>query len=178
MASLKDKANNILSDKSTNLLPENIKKDTTILGVVGTLEPQTTTFYSGHRVTDISSNFNAEYKNAFIFLDTVPNPDDIVRDYKVLLYIYGVISYESTTITDYNVYKNWSISFRNKNDEELLNVIPNELYRDSFYSGFPHNTLTGLMLGVGNTLYWQQGGVTDENLSQITKIVITDTTLE
>lgn len=38
MSSLKEKANNILSDKSTNLLPENIKKDTTILGVVGTLE--------------------------------------------------------------------------------------------------------------------------------------------
>ena len=38
MASLKDKANNILTDKTTNLLPENIKKDTTILGVVGTLE--------------------------------------------------------------------------------------------------------------------------------------------
>lgn len=38
MSSLKEKANNILTDKSTNLLPENIKKDTTILGVVGTLE--------------------------------------------------------------------------------------------------------------------------------------------
>ena len=38
MASLKDKANEILTDKSTNLLPENIKKDTTILGVTGTLE--------------------------------------------------------------------------------------------------------------------------------------------
>lgn len=36
MASLQEKANNILNDKTTNLLPENIKENVTILGVTGT----------------------------------------------------------------------------------------------------------------------------------------------
>lgn len=38
MASLKEKSESILNDKRLNLLPENIKKDVTILGVTGTLE--------------------------------------------------------------------------------------------------------------------------------------------
>ena len=38
MASLKDKSENILSEKQLNLLPENIKKDITIFGVTGTYD--------------------------------------------------------------------------------------------------------------------------------------------
>ena len=38
MASLKEKSESILSEKQLNLLPENIKKDITVLGVTGTYE--------------------------------------------------------------------------------------------------------------------------------------------
>lgn len=38
MASLKEKSESILNDKQLNLLPENIKKDVTVLGVTGTYE--------------------------------------------------------------------------------------------------------------------------------------------
>lgn len=289
MASLKDKANNILSDKSTNLLPENIKKDTTILGVVGTLEtldtsdananindivqdktayvngskvtgnlflntgsenfyygesgvnialfdsngdeepdcvqiskemvnrlcyetgatltlntkyadlaelicltadkikkgetilgitgelaPQTTKFYTGHRVTDISSNFTATFKSGFIYSAEDP---DININTPILLYICGVITYDNTGMTDYDTYKNWSISFKDKNDEELFSEVPYELNRDNFYSGFPRDSVVSFVLSVGTYSYWKSQGITNDNLSQITKIVITDTTL-
>lgn len=38
MASLQEKANNILNDKTSKIVPENIKKDVTIFNVTGTLE--------------------------------------------------------------------------------------------------------------------------------------------
>lgn len=174
MASLKDKANEILNDKSTNLLPENIKKDTTILGVTGVLTPQTTKFYTGYRITDISSNFTATFKSGFIY--SAEDPDVNVNT-PILLYIRGIITYDNTGLTDYNKYKNWSISFRNKNDEELFSDVPYELSRDNFYLGFPRDSVVNFALSMGTYSYWKSQGVTDDNLSQITKIVITDTTL-
>ena len=48
MASLQEKANNILNDKTTNLLPENIKENVTVLGVTGT--------YSGEIKNTIDEN--------------------------------------------------------------------------------------------------------------------------
>ena len=43
MASLLDKTNQILNEKNSKLLPENIKENVTILGVTGTLTPGSTT---------------------------------------------------------------------------------------------------------------------------------------
>lgn len=85
MSSLKDKANNILSDKSTNLLPENIKKDTTILGVVGTLETLDTSDANA-TADDIARNKTAYVNgelitgNVFSYDDEILNSDTMEID--------------------------------------------------------------------------------------------------
>lgn len=56
MASLKDKSKNILNEKQLNLLPENIKKDVSILGVIGTLESGGSSDYNAKLVAINNGN--------------------------------------------------------------------------------------------------------------------------
>lgn len=94
MSSLKEKANNILSDKSTNLLPENIKKDTTILGVVGTLETldtsdanatpsdlsrDKTAYVNGEKITGTITTFSSILSYTFYPGQCTVSTDEIMK---------------------------------------------------------------------------------------------------
>ena len=67
MASLKEKSESILNDKRLNLLPENIKKDVTILGVTGTY--------------DINSDIKLFKTNEEMQADTAAKTDDLAVVY-------------------------------------------------------------------------------------------------
>ena len=67
MASLKEKSESILNDKRLNLLPENIKKDVTILGVTGTY--------------DINSGIKLFKTNEEMQADTAAKTDDLAVVY-------------------------------------------------------------------------------------------------
>ena len=67
MASLKEKSESILNDKRLNLLPENIKKDVTILGVTGTY--------------DINSDIKLFKTNEEMQADTTAKTDDLAVVY-------------------------------------------------------------------------------------------------
>ena len=67
MASLKEKSESILNDKRLNLLPENIKKDVTILGVTGTY--------------DINSDVKLFKTNEEMQADTTAKTDDLAVVY-------------------------------------------------------------------------------------------------
>lgn len=74
MASLKDKANNILDEKTTNLLPENIKKDITVLGVMGTYNGPDTGIKLFETLEEMNSDTNAKEEDlAVVYRNEITN---------------------------------------------------------------------------------------------------------
>lgn len=182
MSSLKEKATNILNDKETNLLPENIKENVSILGVTGSLQEHKDSLLTGHRITNISSNFNATWKDCFMICLLDNSNISYQLSTPVLCVFKGVVKYDkSSGQNDYNVIKNWKLSFQNDTGDELYTYTPSdpvssELWRNNFYSGFGADTVTIFCMSSGSYANWKQAGF-ENDLSQITKLVITDTTL-
>lgn len=184
MASLKDKANNILTDKTTNLLPENIKQDITVLGVTGTLPEHKDSLLTGHRISSISSNFNAIWEDCFMLCPLQGGDSSYQLSQKVLCIINGVVKYDKTGgINDYNVIENWALSFQNDNGDELYTYTLSDytptshnLWRNNYNGGFLASSYTVFCISSGSYDMWKQAGF-ENDLSQITKLVITDTTL-
>lgn len=67
----------IKDDKDTNLLPENIRKNTTVLGVTGTLDPQTDESDATATSADIALNKSAYVNNAKIYGSVVTTDDGL-----------------------------------------------------------------------------------------------------
>ena len=184
MSSLKEKANNILSDKSTNLLPENIKQDITVLGVTGTLPEHKDSLLTGHRISSISSNFNAIWEDCFMICSLQGGHSAYQLSQNVLCIINGIVKYDKTEgMNDYNIIENWTLSFQNDNGDELYTFtlsdytpISTNLWRNNFARGFSADSYTIFCINSGSYDMWKQAGF-ENDLSQITKLVITDTTL-
>ena len=143
MSSLKEKANNILSDKSTNLLPENIKKDTTILGVVGTLETldtsdanatpgdiiaEKTAYVNGEKITGTISYYSTGSDNPHITVEK----DDTQQRLIYKNYMSMTLQENVKTYADYS------------NVANVLEITPEQIVSGNTILGIEGTATTGI----------------------------------
>lgn len=143
MSSLKEKANNILSDKSTNLLPENIKKDTTILGVVGTLETldtsdanatpddiiaEKTAYVNGEKITGTISYYSTGADNPHITVEK----DDTQQRLIYKNYMSMTLQENVKTYADYS------------NVANVLEITPEQIVSGNTILGIEGTATTGI----------------------------------